>query len=86
MALYVDGQLIGTNPTSSAQNYNGYWRVGGDSLKGAWNLDFWHTNSQGTTEPYGFYFRGTIADVAIYPVALSAARVAAHYAANALSH
>jgi hypothetical protein len=86
LTLYVDGQLIGTSPISSAQNYTGFWRVGGDSLKGAWNLDFWHTNSQGTTEPYGYYFRGTMADVAVYPVALSAARIAAHYAANALSH
>ncbi len=38
MALYVDGQLIGTTSTSSAQAYTGYWRVGGDNLNG-WNLD-----------------------------------------------
>ena len=85
MALYVDGQLTGTNPTTSAQTYSGYWRVGGDNLNG-WNLDPWGGNSQGTTEPYSFYFAGTIGDVAVYPFALSAAQVATHYAANALSH
>ena len=32
MALYIDGKLIGTNSgTTFGQNYNGYWRVGGDS-------------------------------------------------------
>jgi len=85
MKLYVDGQLTGTNPTTSAQGFSGYWRVGGDNLNG-WNLDPWGSNSQGTTQPYGFYFKGTIGDVAVYPYALSAAQLAAHYAANALSH
>ena len=85
MTLYVDGQSVGTNSTTSAQVYSGYWRVGGDNLNG-WNLDPWGSNSQGTTEPISYYFNGTIGDVAVYPVALSAAQVAAHYAANALSH
>ena len=30
MKLYVDGQLAGTNPQTQAQDYSGYWRVGGD--------------------------------------------------------
>lgn len=85
MTLYVDGQLIGTNSNATPQNYNGYWRVGGDNLNG-WNLDPWGSNSQGTTQPNSYYFSGTIGDVAVYPTALSAAQVAAHYAANALSH
>ena len=85
MALYVDGQLIGTNSTTVAQSYSGYWRVGGDNLNG-WNLDPWGSNSQGTTQPYSYYFQGTIGDVAVYPTVLSASQVAAHYAANALSH
>jgi hypothetical protein len=85
MTLYVDGQLTGTNSTTSAQSYSGNWRVGGDNLNG-WNLDPWGSNSQGTTEPTGYYFGGTIGDVAVYPFALSAAQIAAHYAANQLSH
>ncbi len=32
MKLYVDGLLVGSNPQVSAQQYTGYWRVGGDSL------------------------------------------------------
>lgn len=80
MTLYVDGQLIGTTSTSSAQAYSGYWRVGGDNLNG-WNLDPWGSNSQGTTQPASYYFNGTIADVAVYPTALTAAQISAHYAA-----
>ena len=80
MAFYVDGQLIGTTTSSSAQSYTGYWRVGGDNLNG-WNLDPWGSNSQGTTEPISYYFNGTIADVAVYPNALTAAQVKTHFAA-----
>jgi hypothetical protein len=81
MALYVDGQLIGTATSSSAQPYSGYWRVGGDNLNG-WNLDPWGSNSQGTTEPNSYYFNGTIADVAVYPTALTATQIGTHYAAG----
>jgi hypothetical protein len=45
-----------------------------------WNLDP-EGNSQGVTEPNSYYFNGTIADVAVYPTALTAAQVQAHYAA-----
>ncbi|WP_419818320.1 PKD domain-containing protein [Glaciibacter flavus] len=31
MRLYVDGQLVGSNANTQAENYTGYWRVGGDS-------------------------------------------------------
>jgi hypothetical protein len=85
MALYVDGRLISTETAGAAQSYSGYWRVGGDNLDG-WNLDPWGKNSQGTTEPSRYYFRGSIGDVAVYPYALSATRVRAHYAANSRSH
>ncbi len=81
LAFYVNGHLIGTNTTSAAQAYNGYWRVGGDNLNG-WNLDPWGSNSQGTTQPHSYYFNGTIADAAVYPAALSAAQITAHYAAG----
>jgi Concanavalin A-like lectin/glucanases superfamily len=84
MALYVDGQLIGTEAIGAAGSYTGYWRVGGDNLSG-WSLDPL-PNSQGLTEPNSYYFSGTIGDVAVYPAAMSASEVAAHYRANALSH
>ena len=86
MALYLDGQRAGTKATNSAQAFSGYWRVGGDNLFGAWDLDNFRKNSQGTTQPYDYYFTGTIGDVAVYPAVLSAKQVANHYAANALSH
>jgi hypothetical protein len=81
MTLYIDGQQIGTATSSSAQGYSGYWRVGGDNLNG-WNLDPWGSNSQGTTQPNSYYFNGTMADVAVYPTALSSAQVGTHYAAG----
>jgi Concanavalin A-like lectin/glucanases superfamily len=84
MSLYIDGHKIGTT-TATAHSYAGYWRVGGDNLTG-WNLDFWGSNSQHTTEPLSYHIKGVIGDVAVYPSALSAARVAAHYAANSQGH
>jgi hypothetical protein len=80
MSLYVDGQLVGTNATTSAQPYAGFWRVGGDNLNG-WSLDPWGGNSQGTTEPLSYYFGGSIADVAEFPYALSQSQVQDQYAA-----
>ncbi|MCY0904971.1 LamG-like jellyroll fold domain-containing protein [Arthrobacter sp. H14-L1] len=34
MKLYVDGQLVGSNPQTAAQPYDGYWRVGSDNTWG----------------------------------------------------
>jgi hypothetical protein len=82
MNLYVDGQLVASGRSSSAQSYSGYWRVGSDNLNGGWNIDPWGSNSQGTTQPNSYYFGGTIADVAVYPAALTAAQIAAHWAAG----
>ena len=63
LKLYVDGALIGTNPTTSAQNYSGYWRVGGDNT--------WGSSSA--------YIAAKIDEVAVYGTALSASTIAAHY-------
>ena len=67
MALYVDGALIGTNPTVAPDAANGYWRLGGGNLTGWPNA------------PSSSNLAGTFDEVAVYPVALSAARVAAHF-------
>lgn len=32
MALYVDGDLVGTNAHSGVDAYNGYWRLGADNI------------------------------------------------------
>ncbi|WP_344798148.1 LamG-like jellyroll fold domain-containing protein [Frondihabitans peucedani] len=64
MNLYVDGRLIASRSSVSAQSIPvGYWRIGGDST---WNGSPW--------------FAGSIDDVSIYPAALTAAQVQAHYA------
>ncbi len=34
MQLYVDTELVGSNPVTGAQNYTGYWRIGGDTTWG----------------------------------------------------
>ena len=67
MKLYLDGQLVGTNPQTGAEDYPGYWKVGGDIT--------WGSSSN--------YLAGTIDEVAVYLSELSAERVAAHYAAAA---
>ncbi|PZU41000.1 MAG: hypothetical protein DI573_02255, partial [Microbacterium sp.] len=69
--LYVDGELQGENTeATSAQNYSGYWRIGGDSLSG------W------PSRPSSDYFDGAIDEVAIYPTVLNATQVLAHHAAG----
>ncbi len=68
MKLYIDGTLVASNPAvTSAQSYNGYWRIGGDNLSG------W------TSQPSSAFFNGAIDDVAIYPTTLSAAQISTHY-------
>ncbi len=73
--LYVDGQLVASraDATSARTGYFGYWRIGGGALNGF--------PSTGTTTD-ARYFDGLIDDVALYPRALPADRVAAHYAAS----
>jgi signal peptidase I len=71
MRLYVDGTLVASRTdTTTAQAYNGYWRIGFD------NLASW------TSAPSNPYFTGDLDEVAIYPATLTAARVAAHYDAR----
>ena len=67
MRLYLDGQLVGTNTTTTAQSYTGYWRVGGDA---------------GVTSTSA-YLAGTIDEVAVYATPLTAAQVRSHYRASA---
>ncbi|WP_205843909.1 PKD domain-containing protein [Nakamurella deserti] len=69
MALYVDGTRVASRTdVTSGQYFSGYWRVGGDNLNG------W------AARPTSDYFAGSLDDVAVYPVALSAATIAEHRA------
>ncbi|WP_409329157.1 PKD domain-containing protein [Trujillonella humicola] len=64
MQLYVDGVLVGSRAdVTRAAQYNGFWRVGGDSM---------------ATGTGAAWFNGRIDEVAVYPRALTAAQVAAH--------
>lgn len=67
MRLYIDGALVGQNSASTAENYLGYWRLGGDNLNGWPN------------QPNSQWFAGSIDEFAIYDRALGAATVASHY-------
>jgi len=70
MSLFVDGVRVGSRAdTVSAQAYNGYWRVGGDSI-GSW------PNSGAD------YLNGQIADVAVYDKVLTADQVDTHWTAS----
>ncbi len=66
MKLFVDGALVGTNAQTGAQDYAGYWRIGGDTV--------WSGSSN--------FFAGTIDETAVYPVALTQQQVRAHYLAS----
>ncbi|MEV7528524.1 PKD domain-containing protein [Agrococcus sediminis] len=71
MRLYVDGQLRAQrNDVTSAQAYQGYWRIAND------NLNSW------TSAPGSRQFEGLLDEVAIYDRPLSADRVQAHYEAG----
>jgi len=67
MKLYVDGVLTATNPQPSAEDYAGYWRIGGDPT--------W-----GSSSPY---FTGVLDEAAVYAQALSATDIERHYALGA---
>lgn len=67
--LYVDGELVAVDPsTTTAQDYLGYWRIGGDNLSGWPN------------RPSSDWFSGAIDEVAIYDRALTPGQISTHYA------
>lgn len=71
MRLYVDGVQVGSHPATSAENYVGHWRLGGDNLNG------W------PDQPNSVWFSGSIDEFAVYDRALTGAAVQAHYDAGA---
>ena len=69
LTLFVDGrQVAGRADTTGAAAYNGYWRVGGDQIGTGW-----------PSRPTGNSFAGSLDEVAVYPTALSAQAVTAHW-------
>jgi len=71
MRLYVDGnQVAARTDVTSGTSFLGDWQVGTATLAGR------------TSAPRSNSLFGSVDEVAIYPTALSATRVAAHYAAR----
>ena len=71
MTLYVDGEQVGANGETRNEAITGSWRIGGDQLANNW-----------PQMPGSKFFRGSIDEFAVYPTALSADRVQAHYVAG----
>jgi hypothetical protein len=64
LILSVDGQTIGTDPAvTRAEDYPGYWRLGGDNTWGGASSNF---------------FAGDIDEFAVYPRQLTATQIARH--------
>ena len=70
LTLYVDGTSVGTNSGATApQNYAGYWTLGYSYYSGAgW-----------PPQPASEYLAGSLAEVAVFPSALSSAAVSTLY-------
>lgn len=67
--LFVDGAQVATRADATgAAVYQGFWRVGGDTLSTSW-----------PTKPTSNSLAGSLDEVAVYPAPLSAAAVLAHY-------
>lgn len=71
MTLYVDGVQVGANTEAGNEAITGSWRIGGDQLASSW-----------PQMPSSRFFKGSIDEFAVYPTALGADRVQAHYAAG----
>lgn len=69
MQLFVDGVLVANRTDATrGQAFNGYWRIGADTLSNWPNRPL-----------LGDRFAGAIDDIAIYPTVLSSATVLDHY-------
>ena len=71
--LYVDGSLVASTPAPSVYTYAGYWHLG-----------FAYTSSW-SDRPTSDYFKGNLADVAVFPRQLSASQVASVSSATSYS-
>ena len=72
LALYLDGKRIGSDPSvSSAQAYDGYWRLGHDSIGSGW-----------PSAPATSFFSGQLRYAAVYGSVLTDDQVRVHFEAG----
>jgi len=71
MKLYVDGSPVASDPWTDAEKFLGYWRVGGDTINGAWSQ-----------YPTSGWFRGDLDDTTVHDRAVTAAEVADRFSAG----
>lgn len=67
VVIHVDGRAVASGGTSKVETYAGWWRVGQG------------TRPTGPSAPSSAGFDGLVDNVAVYPSALSPARIAEHY-------
>jgi galactose oxidase len=72
MRLYVDGALVASGPTTTAQSYVGYWQLGGKVNPG------WPNSPSGA-------FSGSISDAAVFMREPTLAQVQAEYTSSPAS-
>jgi Domain of unknown function (DUF1929)/Concanavalin A-like lectin/glucanases superfamily len=70
MHLYVDGQLVASGSTTTAQSYLGYWQLGGTVYTG------WPNRPSGA-------FSGSMSDAALFTSELTPAQIQAEYLSSA---
>ena len=76
--MYVDGAVVASGTLAAAESHAGYWRIGYDTLGGAWP-------GSGTTPSgaaYNPFFLGSLRYAAVYTTVLTAAQIASDYAAG----
>ncbi|CAH0239023.1 MULTISPECIES: signal peptidase I [Plantibacter] len=71
MELYLDGELVASNPSTGSTNYRGYWRIGFDNVTAGW-----------PNAPTSPWFGGDLDAVGVHLRALSVEEVADHAAAG----
>lgn len=71
MTLYLDGDLVGRNPSTTLQSYAGYWRIGFDTITSNW-----------PAAPASAWFSGDLDGIGIHSRVLTADEAHEHAAAG----
>ena len=80
-AMYLDGALVGTTAGTVAVLHYPYSYAGSGFIGGSWGDE----SHSGVTAATPLYFNGDLAEVAVYPAALTAAQVTTQWQASKYS-